>query len=97
MEKLGLKLRYNLGVHTPNRNSQVVLVVKNMSANAGDERCRFEPWLRAIPWRRKLQPTSVFMPGASHGQRMIVIFNFQFQLFNVGIKENNSLFILILL
>ena len=38
MEKLGLKLRYNLGVHTPNRNSQVVLVVKNMSANAGDTR-----------------------------------------------------------
>ena len=38
MEKLGLKLRYNLGVHTPNRNSHVVLVVKNMSANAGDTR-----------------------------------------------------------
>ena len=38
MEKLGLKLRYNLGVHTPNCNSQVVLVVENMSANAGDTR-----------------------------------------------------------
>ena len=38
MEKLGLKLRYNLGVHTPNRNSQVVLAVKNVSANAGDTR-----------------------------------------------------------
>ena len=61
------------------------------------KRCRFEPWLRVIPWRRKLQSTPVFMPGASHGQRIIVIFNFQFQLFNVGIKENNSLFMLILL
>ena len=38
VEKLGLKLRYNLGVHTPDRNLHVVIMVKNMSTNAGDKR-----------------------------------------------------------
>ena len=27
----------------------------------------FDPWVRKIPWRRKWQPTPVFMPGKSHG------------------------------
>ena len=35
-------------------------------------RCRFYPWLRKIPWRRKWQPTPVFLPGESHGQRSLV-------------------------
>ena len=25
----------------------------------------FAPWVRKIPWRRKLQPTLVFLPGES--------------------------------
>ena len=29
----------------------------------------FNPWVRKIPWRRKWQPTPVFLPGKSHGQR----------------------------
>ena len=32
-------------------------------------RCRFYPWVGVIPWRRKWQPTPVFLPGKSHGQR----------------------------
>ena len=32
-------------------------------------RCGFNPGVRKIPWRRKLQPTPVFLPGKSHGQR----------------------------
>ena len=31
-------------------------------------RCRFDPWVRKIPWRRKWQPTPVFLPGEFHGQ-----------------------------
>ena len=27
----------------------------------------FHPWVRKIPWRRKQQPTLVFLPGKSHG------------------------------
>ena len=29
----------------------------------------FDPWVRKIPYRRKWQPTPVFSPGKSHGQR----------------------------
>ena len=29
----------------------------------------FDPWIRKIPWRRAWQPTPVFLPGGSHGQR----------------------------
>ena len=34
-------------------------------------RHRFNPWLGKIPWRRKQQPTPVFLPGESHGQRSL--------------------------
>ena len=29
----------------------------------------FNPRVRKIPWRRKWQPTPMFLPGKSHGQR----------------------------
>ena len=52
--------------------SQVALVVKNPPANAGDLRdTEFRPWVRKIPWRRAWQPTPVFLPGQSHGQRSL--------------------------
>ena len=48
------------------------------------KRCRFNPWVRTIhkrsrfntwvkkmPWKRAWQPTSVFLPGESHGQRSL--------------------------
>ena len=35
-------------------------------------RCRFCPWVGKIPWSRKWQPTPVFLPGKSHGQRSLV-------------------------
>ena len=38
-------------------------------------RCRFNPWLRQIPWRWKWQPTPVFLPGKSHGQRSLVVYS----------------------
>ena len=37
-------------------------------------RLRFKPWvgkLGKIPWRRERQPTLVFLPGESHGQRSL--------------------------
>ena len=52
--------------------SQAVLVVKNLPLNAGDvKRRRFHPWLGKIPWRRAWQPTPVFLPGESCGQRSL--------------------------
>ena len=34
-------------------------------------RPRFGPWVGKIPWRREWQPTPVFLPGESHGQRSL--------------------------
>ena len=47
-------------------------MVKNLPANAGEERLGFNPWDRKIPWSRKWQPTPVFVPGKFHGQRSLV-------------------------
>ena len=33
--------------------------------------CRFDPWVRKIPWRRERLPIPVFLPGESHGQRSL--------------------------
>ena len=49
-------------------------MVKNLPATAGDvrdKRQEFNPWVGKIPWRRKWQPTPVFLPGESHGQRSL--------------------------
>ena len=32
----------------------------------------FDLWVGKIPWRSKGQPTPVFLPGESHGQRNLV-------------------------
>ena len=34
-------------------------------------RCRFAPWVGKILWKRKWQPTLVFLPGKSQGQRSL--------------------------
>jgi len=47
------------------------------SGSGGTEsahQCRrqgFDPWVRKIPWRREWQPTPIFLPGESHGQRSL--------------------------
>ena len=49
-----------------------------LGAAAGKEpackcrRFRFHPGLGKISWRRKWQPTPVFLPGKSHAQRSLV-------------------------
>ena len=35
-------------------------------------RHEFNPCVRKIPWRRKLQLTPIFLSGQSHGQRSLV-------------------------
>ena len=35
------------------------------------KRCRFNPWVGKIPWRKARQPTPEFLPGESHGQRSL--------------------------
>ena len=35
------------------------------------KKCRFDPWVRKIPWGRKWQPTPVFLPEKFHEQRSL--------------------------
>ena len=35
------------------------------------QRCGFTPWVGKIPWRRKWQPTPIFLPGKFHGQKCL--------------------------
>ena len=55
----------------------MALVVKNPPANAGEKRDGaggwgvIHPWVGKIPWRRAWQPTPIFLPGESHGQRSL--------------------------
>ena len=51
--------------------SQEALVVQNLPANAGDVRDTDLILGREIPWRRTWQPTPVFLPVESHGQRTL--------------------------
>ena len=34
-------------------------------------RPKFDPWVGKIPWRRKWQPTPIFLPGKSHRWRSL--------------------------
>ena len=35
----------------------------------------FDPWVGKTHWRRRWQPTPVFLPGESHGQRSAVSYS----------------------
>ena len=50
------------------RGKAVAQMVKRLPAMWGT---RFNPWVGKIPWRRKWQPTPVFLPGKSHGWRSL--------------------------
>ena len=54
---------YNNAVGFPGGGS----VAESLPASAG-----YDPWVGKISWRRKWQPTAVFLPGISHGQRSLV-------------------------
>ena len=45
----------------------------------------FDPWVGKSPWRREWQPTPVFLPGESHGERSLVGYSPQ------GCKESDKI------
>ena len=47
------------------------MVKEPTSQYRGCGRCRFSPWVGKTPWSRKWQPTPVFLPGESQGQRSL--------------------------
>jgi len=42
---------------------------KESACNVGE--LVFDPWVGKVPWRRPWQPTQIFLPGESHGQRSL--------------------------
>ena len=52
-------------------NGHVGIRIK-VSGDAGCKKHEFDPWVGKIPWRRAWQPTPVFLPRKSHGQRNLV-------------------------
>ena len=60
-------------------------MVKNLPASAGVRRDKGSiPGLGRFPWRGAWQPTPVFLPGKSHGQRSLVGYSPQ------GHKESDT-------
>ena len=53
-------------VYSAYRTSLLAQTVKRLP------RPGFNPWVGKISWRRKWQPTPVFLPGKSHGRRSLV-------------------------
>ena len=51
------------------------MVVKNPPVKWRHKRHRFDPRAGKIPWRRKWQSAPVFLPGKSHGQRSLKVYN----------------------
>ena len=45
------------------------LVAQQQRFHLECRKCGFDPWIGKIPQRRKGQPTPVFFPGKTHGQR----------------------------
>ena len=48
------------------------MILKWFATSSSSGRPRFDPWVGKISWRRKWQPTPVFLPGKSHGRRSLV-------------------------
>ena len=61
-------------------------MVKNPPTNTGDagKRYGFSPCVGRIHWRRKWQPTPVFLSGKSHGQRSLAGYSLS------GCQESDS-------
>ena len=60
------------------------LVAQIVKSHLQCRRPRFGPWVGKIPCRREWQPTPVFLPGESHGQRSLVGYS------PLGCKESDT-------
>ena len=63
-------------------------MVKNLPASAGD--MGSIPGSERPPWRRKWEPTPVFLPGKSHGQRSLAGCS-PWGCKGLGINSNNNI------
>ena len=82
--KYGLRISKKSGLfpilttRSNNINSNSSVISKGLprwlsgkESSCQSRRCGLDPWVGKIPWRRAWQPTPVFLPRESHGQRII--------------------------
>ena len=63
------------GVVLKSQFINLLVFPRRLRGEAPTCQCRrrgFDPWVRKVPWSRKWQPTSVFLLGKAHGQRLMV-------------------------
>ena len=60
-----------------NSNDKAELVVKILPAIQEAKETQVRSLGRKIPWRREWQPTPVFLPGESHGQRSLASYSYR--------------------
>ena len=53
-------------------NMELLWWLRSKESTCQYRRHGFNLWVRKMPWRRKWQPTLVFLPRKSHGQRSLV-------------------------
>ena len=63
---------HNLGIQEMSHFLGLPWWLRRLSICLQCGRPRFDPWVRKIPWRKKLQSTPELLPGKSHGQRSLV-------------------------
>ena len=64
------------GIKMARRNNNMQMIwLRGESVCLQGGRPGFNPWVGKIPWRRKWQPTPVFLPEESHRQRSMVGYN----------------------
>ena len=50
----------------------VILIAQTVKNLSGVQETEYYPWVGKIPLEKGMQPTPVFLPGKSHGQRSLV-------------------------
>ena len=66
------KIFYFVLDYTQLRGSLGSQTVKDLPAM---QETQFHLWVEKIPWRREWQPTLVFLPGESHGQKSLAAYS----------------------
>ena len=61
--------------HTCNMGGLPILWSSGKESTCWCRRCRFNPWVEKIPWRKKWQPIPVFLPGKLRGQMSLVSYS----------------------
>ena len=65
----------DIDIHMGFPSASAVTNLLSMQGDPGNMGHAFDLWIRKSPWRRKWQPTPVFLPGKSHGQSSLSGYN----------------------